>query len=239
MKSLEDLSAAEAIKSLSASAFPARDYRELEPVQQELLFMHLLHHHCRLLDVERSFSALKKRMPDTDLRTYTTQDRILSVDEPKDRLLHERKERFEQDWSYVGHEEYCRIYRHASLSWDSYCACSLTTDSDLYLKTERSGEVHLKSRISSQLLLYRLICLFGMPPSQTTEDYNSWVLYLRFRNKESYLVLIDDEGNVAADFVGEKEGAKEAEKSARGLLNFLVEVQFPLSMEGGIAGTVV
>ena len=61
-KSLQVLSASKALETISNGEHPEAAFRDLEPVQQELIFAHLLAEYKRLQKVEWSHQFLEKRV---------------------------------------------------------------------------------------------------------------------------------------------------------------------------------
>ena len=92
-------------------------------------------------------------------------------------------------------------------------------------------------RISSQLLLYRIVVMFDMisPESEGYADwYKSWWDMLAHADGESRLSFFDYKGWGSLYFKGTEEGSRDAME----LLDFLTEREIPHSYDGILAGTV-
>ena len=92
-------------------------------------------------------------------------------------------------------------------------------------------------RISSQLLLYRIVVMFGMiPPQQEGYEgrYKScWECMLRHKDGTSRFTAFDYKGGATLKFKGSAEGSADAME----LLNFLCGDAIPHSYDGILAGT--
>ena len=164
MKSLEELSAAKAIRTFSASRCPVKDFKELESVQQELIFKHLLKDHGRLIEIERTLKVIETRMPDSGFRIHTTWPCNLSNISAADYYLHERKDDLGKEWSYISFDQYQQLNdAHSSSGTDDLDTKDIHEALKTCSRIPKPAGVYLEASISSQLLLYRLICLFGMP----------------------------------------------------------------------------
>ena len=220
------------MKRFLDSEQPGRDFDGLEPAQQKLVFTHLLTEHRRALGAERSFKNVKDWMPVTDFSICTVRDRIhQSEDAKNDDDPYERAEQFRAAWTYdLGPVE-------GEVHWHTYDVYSEDAESELKvgpLLEQPRRTVPFYTRISSQLLLYRLCALFGTPSFRESDGYKScWDTALVSSDKKCQLELYDYKGAAHVQFHGTEEGSK----SAVSLLDFLLVVEMPHTYDGTIAGT--
>ncbi|KAF7558360.1 hypothetical protein G7046_g5798 [Stylonectria norvegica] len=97
--------------------------------------------------------------------------------------------------------------------------------------------VYPSSLISSQLLLYRLIAVFGMPPRRELDRYKQiWEYTLLWKPDEdnkSAIKFYDYKGTCSLSF----RGSEEASKSALKLFEWLVSDNVPHTYDYTLAGT--
>lgn len=120
-KSLQELSAAKALETIKKEKHPKAAFRELEAVQQELIFAHLLQEYKRLQEVERSHDILEQRvsrMPHADRVVHLSGlDRLGRQDEglSDDSDFEEAEDPFDQArafrlvWRYGTEEDNARL----------------------------------------------------------------------------------------------------------------------------------
>ena len=250
MASLRDLTVAEAVKQFLESESPGKDFEALEPVQQKLIFMHLLSErseYSRALAAERRFQDLKVLMPGTDLSIYRGRHRIEQPENLEDDEGPEgRAQQFRAEWSYTRKDDsysgpiviFDSHPTDGEIHWHSYDLYSEGPESELKVRNQAEmislATTPIWRRISSQLLLYRLLALFGTPLFLQADGYKScWGTGLVSSDKKSKLTLRDMKGAPSALFKSTEEGSK----SALSLLNFLLEVEMPHTYDGTIAGT--
>ena len=173
-KSLKDVAVAESVKAFLASDSPGRDWDGLEAVQQKLLFQHLLAEHRRLLQTERRLASVQSWLPTTDLAICTVRQRC-------DDAAYERNEAFARAWTPVDEMEARHSRRDpTTVMWSTWDVYSPTPDAPLEVRpyTQRSPADLRSGRdfhhcISSHLLLYRCIALFGLDKLDGGERYKS------------------------------------------------------------------
>lgn len=103
--------------------------------------------------------------------------------------------------------------------------------------THIQSHVALCQRISSQLLLYRLAVVFGLPPSDPqTDGYKlGWNVKLVWTGEgDSCMNFYDFKGGASGVF----RGSKEASDAALELMSWLVSDQVPHSYDGVLAGRI-
>lgn len=120
-KSLQELSAVKALETIRTEEHPEAAFRELEAVQQELIFSSLLQEYKRLREVEQSHEFLKKsvsRMPHADRVVHLSGlDRLGRQDEDhdEDSDFEEAEDPFDQArafrlvWRYGTEEDNARL----------------------------------------------------------------------------------------------------------------------------------
>lgn len=146
------------------------------------------------------------------------------------------KARFQEEWHYLAepqsstnpHPDGCYFHPKRNL---------VTGHME---KDQLDGEPghHMFECISSQLLLYRLIAVFGMPPTTGADGYRSiWSAVLEFRDEEgckSLLILRDLKGGADAFYRGSHKGGK----SAQQLIEWLLSDNVPHTYDHTLAGAV-
>lgn len=211
----------------------------------------------RLKVVERESLRLKEYLPRVDRDIYLPSGRIPD-EEDWEQDREENEERGEtinpykevriayDKWSYLSPDE-----AQASMMGEQYVMWYSSTD---LCYDEEEGKFIVQDRfsrmrafekyfrlpslydiISSQLLLYRITVIFGMPPVDDSVGYKlCWTLTLQHHSGKGYLQFGEWKGGATARF----HGSKEASDDALTLLNFLTYVKMPHHYDGIIAGTV-
>ncbi|KAK5060213.1 hypothetical protein LTR84_010098 [Exophiala bonariae] len=88
--------------------------------------------------------------------------------------------------------------------------------------------------ISSQLLLYRLTCLFGQPPSNEVSEGGLWDATLVYKRRSIFLTFGEDlSGEPYIRFYGSEEASVEALKLINHLVSNLITNEFARSLCGG------
>jgi hypothetical protein len=244
MESLEQI-----LRSDSADS----DFASLEPRMQQLLFSKLRTENARLLEVEEKWCQLTWPCPRTDTQIYLGFPTIEPGGEEDERNDSNKKATFRNRWSYpIGDSDEKKndggegrgpeISRN--ISWESADLIADSPDSELRLYSNHSDGLDLlyllkkrdngfRSRVSSQLLLYRLIVTFGMPPPKEGDGYKScWEVDLRHCDGASVLNFWDYKGSPSVGF----DGTAEASADALKLLNFLVGESCRHTYDGIVAG---
>ncbi|MCJ1337748.1 hypothetical protein MMC09_003031 [Bachmanniomyces sp. S44760] len=128
--------------------------------------------------------------------------------------------------------------------WHHHDLFSKSLDSDLVLCTHGFGSAECSCRmerysqllehVSSQLLLYRICVVFGMPPPLENDGYKTcWDVDLFYHDGVSKLSFYDYKGAASARF----SGTAEASVNSLKLLNFLIGMNCPHTYDGIVAGT--
>ena len=260
--SLQELATSASITELLHLSFKDSEFSALEPRLQELLFGKLRKEILRLQEEERNGAILKRRMPHADLELYTSKPRLVRFKEgDEDSFAVERDPEpytlqtyHREKWSYTketyfdfspvringGRDKSILVWESMHLYWDLPLG-------DLKLNKrpfEHEGAPDywpgqgksFTDRISSQLMLYRIIVMFGMIPPEIEgyEDrYKScWECMLVHADGQSRLSLYDYKGWASLKF----KGSEAASKDAMDLLNFLCGRGVPHSYDGVLAG---
>lgn len=88
--------------------------------------------------------------------------------------------------------------------------------------------------ISPQLLLYRLICLFGMPPQRSRPVLGIWEARLVYQNGDNYLIFGEDRtGEAFVLFYGSVDASTEALDLIEHLLTNFITNEFSRTLAGG------
>jgi hypothetical protein len=122
--------------------------------------------------------------------------------------------------------------------WDTTDVYLLKENGKMYAQPRarrplRSKIRHMYQTISSQLLFYRLVVLFGMPPPSTRADIykTCWAIDI-FLADRSQLVFHDFKGCAELFFTGSYEGGI----SALNLIDLVLDLNFPHVYENVVAG---
>ena len=220
---LEELSARKAIKTLSVAENPNRQLTDMEPVHHKLVMKHLLAERASFIEKAKDHDWLKSVLPISDVELVPDRAQLRYYEEDK----HPGEDRysvqgaFSQKWQYTT-DKFCSILDRPSPDYVRVSACSVVSTSPHKEITIRdrhdSGKdsvFHFRMgiawRISSQLLLYRLIVIFGMPPPLENDGYEClWEVRLLSSDKRSMLRFCDYKGGSDVLYHGTKEGSESA-----------------------------
>lgn len=148
---------------------------------------------------------------------------------------------------YVGAEirdYHSAMHRRAyNIDWSQYDLAYSAATSRLRVQHEDerisyNDVFYLSSHLSAQLLLYRLICLFGMPPGVPTDEYKrkfEVALWWQEEGEPSLIEFFDHKGASCCHFYGFSSMASD---SALRLLELLIGPNCPLGYDGVLAGCV-
>ncbi len=259
--SLQELCETKVLGQILRSDDPDSDFASLDSHSQLLLFTRLRTENARLREGDGKWRLLTKYCPATDLQIYFSSTRIEPGSGEDEQNGYDQKGAFLDRWSYLtedGYDNESEGDDHAGnddasgpelvrdTTWDQYNLFSESPDSDLRLcfhdewdsstrcLCRQKGYHSFSTRVSSQLLLYRLTVTFGMPPSREDDGYKScWVVDLRNLDGISVLSFQDYKGAADVRFYGTTEASVDALK----LLNFLVGMECPHTYDGILAGT--
>lgn len=200
---------------------------------------------ARLKLVEKDWLGLVAHCPHLDLKVHQSYARIEPPMEGQEDP-YERMAALAEKWSYIGDDDDNsnldsgdRRGVERPVRWHSFHLVYKSVGSDLELRPDLPSIIHYSydfsffERISSQLLLYRLTVVFGMPPPRESDGYKCcWEVELRHSDGGSVLRLGDYKGAANASFYG----AKEASDDALQLLNFLTQLECPHTYDNTVAG---
>lgn len=258
--SLQELCGKVALEQILRSDQPDSDFASLDSRSQVLLFTRLRTKYARLRMRDRRWRRLAYFCPRTDLDIYLSPARIEPVgddDDEQDRYNQQRS--FLDQWSYFTPDDYDSESKDQDdpecdeanapklvdgIRWHNLNLVSKLPKTDLKLcfhnwclnpcPCRPKGSELFSGRVSSQLLLYRLNVIFGMPPPREHDTYKCcWVADLRNRDGVSVLSLQDFKGGADARFHGTPEASVDALK----LLNFLIGMECLHTYDGVVAGT--
>ena len=258
-RTLQEVSAEKALEQLRKDKQAATTFASLDPDKQQVLFAHLWRDYIRLNEIGRKYDTYLKWCPaaDGDLYTLDARKRLLddganSEDPEKEASAEDTRDGFCAVWRYRDPaDEYPSGRNSDNISWNStnlfmppsserqfeWCEC---------VQKRRCGSCGCENRmkagldvseiISSQLLLYRLTAVFGMPPPNPDVGYKTcWTVELVYRGDTNNVFLLEDyKGGVNIRF----HGSPEAGISALDLLNWLISNKVPHEYDGVLAGTV-
>ena len=206
-----------------------------------------------------SLRILEDYCPHTDIQIYLSGRRIEPAGGENDEDGEQQgqhggepngyalRDAFRNQWSYYP-DEYTQLPENGpqtrddcpTVNWHTYSIGSDSKDSCLALGTTstnpglNSFSHSLFDKISSQLLLYRVMTTFDMPPPIETDGYKSaWHVDLFHQDGISTLALSDNKGAPSTRF----SGTSGASVDALGLLNFLTGMNCPHTYDGIVAGT--
>ena len=202
---------------------------------QSISFQAIQQEMWRLLKLEARWI---KRCPHADQYIFDFgQITLHEDDEPGSNLSKDSQ----MTWSYNLPKKFCQRWKRRRLAeWHGDRLICKEPGSALYLRGKSDGcldeNLHsLSQQISSQLLLYRITVIFGMPPkSEEVDGYQCcWATTLHYSDGRSTLELYDCKGSVDVAF----EGTPDAETEALTLLNFLCGNEIPHTYDGILAGS--
>jgi len=231
------VSVGSALDKILHSETPYADFAAMEPAHQQRLFKYLRQEYERLLDEERQLSRIKRLRPYIDSQIFTVDSRAKpGRAEGKGKNEYSQKDSFLDTWTYGDDDD--GVTREPTTEWNFLDLMSETPAADLQVRPRNGPQCadafRLCDRISSQLLLYRLTAVFGMPPRKGTDGHRScWQASLRHQDDGSILFLQDFKGRPDVMFWGSGRGSASALK----LLNFLAGPDCPHTYGGIAAGT--
>ncbi|TID27862.1 hypothetical protein E6O75_ATG00629 [Venturia nashicola] len=217
--------------STNPQAF-AEYFTEYPPEEQSALLREMGKRIAELKELEkwkRKWEELATTMPTTDHRIHVEGAEM--PEEGHERIALERAE-VQRKWHWLDAEPQMTH----SIGWmdDALIAEDSHQPLKLCSKHTQLGECDcsrfykhgrtMGTRISSQLMLYRLCSLFGMPPQRTIDNNNNpacWIAALGYYRaaEPSYLEFSEYEGGAKCFFIG---NSVEASNSAIELVNLLV-----------------
>ena len=251
LPSLQLLCETKSLSQILDPNFTASDFTALEPRLQEILFDKLRKENARLLEIEKQWIQLRERCPRTDLEIHLHSGRA-NYDHQDD--IYEKQQQIARKWNYEGDDDVATSPAAGRTSdnvyWDSW-SIYWNSESGLYVYDPEAQkrewmdfsrqDLRLRmanrftNRMSSQLLLYRIACIFGMPPQKECDGYKScWGVCLRHCSGASNLVLDEHKGAISVHF----QGSSEDSQDALGLINLLVGTECLHTYDGIIAGTI-
>lgn len=177
----------------------------LEPVYERVgMFRHFSEQECcerRTISADGSFISKVMERSKIFGELKPVDERLAPTLEPNDMVCWNNEE----------------LYKTSPTSGFQYCGAN----SQPGFRTDVFEFCQLSRRISTQLMLYRLTVVFGMPPSRDDLDDHKqvWKVTLYWKdNPHFYLEFVDMKGQCQVDF----EGNGEANESALRLLDWLV-----------------
>ena len=239
--SLQELCTGKALTLvLDPEKFTDSDFAVLPPGVQRMLFAKMRTE----MNVLRHFKGnVDKYCPDIDTKLYQFPPSLplCDIGLPVWSSFFPERDEFRRLWSYeceydIDQEDFSLPGAH----WYEGNLVAHNPDSELRFEEKNenlhssNGHFHFYQRISSQLLLFRLVCMFDLPPPKSNigNVFGTWDIVLYYRWGPSRLRLNDHLGQVKADYAGTVEASGEALK----LLNFLCGMKIPYGEEGAIAG---
>jgi hypothetical protein len=252
---MADTEVSRTLKSLADSPNPTAECRSLGSRKQEKVYRSLWAEYKRLEKLSR---LVAHRIPRAD-RALMSGEHVRDFDdydpdnpyEPEDAgrwppvMLddgriniycadgYDLKAHFQQEWRYSAEPE-SSTHAHPD-------GCNFHPRRDTV--TGEIGDSQLSREclfecISSQLLLYRLTAVFGMPPTTGEDGYRSvWSAVLELQDQDEFksvLELRDLKGGADAFYRGSHKGAK----SAQQLIEWLLSDNVPHTYDHTLAGTV-
>ncbi|KAM5347060.1 hypothetical protein ACJ41O_010065 [Fusarium nematophilum] len=221
------------------------EYDKSDAGMRRLLFLELWRETRQLARLP----AADRRLPDCSrLRRFDELSELSDLDSYVD--PYDVRDRFMREWTNEAPDS----SNESTDDWDDSppgdswgCFDIYTTPGTPGFMAVRGGlpdggkHLYVHRLISSQLLLYRLITVFGMPPSNEDEidGYKSvWSYMLHWmpgqdnNGGKSYMLFSDYKGSFTFHFCG----SEEASRSALDLLEWLVSDTVPHPYDGVLAG---
>ena len=260
--SLEDLVKTASLLKLLRSNFKDSDFSALDPRLLEPLFGRIRKEYQNLRKEADMGTLLRGSIPYADLRLYTGETRLATgSDEDESSSTDEEdpdpytiQDSFREKWSLSkdysldfdsvwteGSRDRSVLTWHSEKLYWNIPSGDLMLDEEPWARTTVPGyqfgqDKGFTHRISSQLLLYRLIVMFGMIPPQTegyVDRYKScWECVLVHADGKSRMTVYDWKGWGSVQFKGSEEGSRDALE----LLNFVCGERIPHSYDFVLAG---
>ena len=245
-KSLQDLSVDKIFDELSREENPAATILDLHDVPQALVIGHLWKSHVKLQKLEkRARTGIDTYAPNADCDLWSQRwDRI-------DEETQDEMNSVVSEWKY--HDAWANPVTQSTIqtSWDGGCLKRDLSTGILGLCINEHGsprrhcvstctdheEAPIFGVISSQLLLYRLSAVFGLPfhnrMGPGDMDKSVYEADLLHDNNESLLTIQDYKGAANINFMGTADGSR----AALELINWLMGMDIAGPYGGTLAGT--
>ncbi|KAK5188457.1 hypothetical protein LTS03_011682, partial [Exophiala xenobiotica] len=258
-RALQDPCAEKVLEQLRKDKQAVTTFDSFDPDIQQVAFVHLWQDYTRLHEIGRKYSVYDKWCPAADGDLYTADARTrLFDDAANSNDLNNKasaegtRDHFRAVWQYRDpSDDYPPSRSDDDVSWDSWNLLIPSSSERHFelcqcVEERRCGScgcdnwkkagLHVWETISSQLLLYRLTAVFGMPPLHPDVGYKTcWTVELIYcKDTKNVFMLEDYKGGVNVHF----HGSKEAGISAVDLLNWLISNKVPHEYDGILAGTV-
>ncbi|KAL6248075.1 hypothetical protein RBB50_005423 [Rhinocladiella similis] len=260
-KSLQELSAEKTLNLLRKDRQAVVTFNSLDPDLQQILYERIWQDY---IDLKGTITTYQKWCPAADQFLYTGYARGglngTTSDDSDDSPARKGFNHFRALWRYrrPSDPESPRLAMDDRFEWDSgylytapgsrrdFAVCECQTSPGTCQcpgrRQDWSDRFTISKAISSQLLLYRLTVVFGMPPRDTYPDFvpgykTCWRVELvpRGDGRDSALIDFQDwKGGVTVHFVG----CQGASSHALNLLNWLVSDHVPHGYDNILAGTV-
>ena len=239
--SLEEISTRKTIETLTSSEDLDGDLAKIEPQLSKLMVKHLLAERKSMVSQLEGFKAVKDFMPALDWDIATSHERLVDFGGDKDGSedgvdkpersgkpacdMYGLRKAIASEWSYTEFRDEglkpVRWFSAGGLRARSRDADF--EDVDLYDMARATGLL-FSEKITSQLLLYRIIIMFGLPKEDMADGYKShWGVCLQWSHDDSRVQFYDYKGWASTQFHGTKEGSEAAMK----LLHYLVSKELP------------
>lgn len=189
----------------------------------------------KLTDVEHDLEELQNIIPPTDYRTFLYDGRLDAESEKK-------RDGFCDHWASVVKPSLEEIPARDTI-WNSYHLFAASPDSPFTIVRPNGIDYPtykstFGARITSQLLLYRLLATFdNLNPGENDGFKSCWQVCLQMTvesSNEGILRLADSKGAVTIHF----EGTDRASKDAVDLLNYLVSTECVHPYDRLVAGQI-
>jgi hypothetical protein len=256
-RTLQELSAEKTLEQLRKDKQAVTTFDSLDPGVQQVLFARLWQDYIRLYEVEHKYKTYQKWCPlaDADLYTARARTRLINFNPESEDYVEEEPtaervcDEFRAKWRYRDPAGFIPpTPNDDNVSWGMshvfmpssserhFELCQCGRNRGCSCGNQKGGGLLVPEAISSQLLLYRLHAVFGMPPPHPDVGYKTcWTVELGYRQEVSTVFLLEDyKGGVNLRFYG----SKDASSSAMDLLNWLISDRVPHEYDGLIAGTV-
>ena len=246
--SLQQLAENKAVDEILRPNFKYSDFASLEPRLQQLLFERLRTEVIQLRQVDKAWSCVRQYCPETDRQLYQeylgieypeeddawscdgVQDFTRELLDLRDQWKHSERELFKV---LDIKSEYTISWDHRDLFlkspggnfkiWPAAARQGLSADELQHLQ-----ETRLSKQISPQLLFYRVILLFGIPPELVKHRHNYWGRHVNLEPKDgnvnspTFLAFGYYGNNPYIQFAGSQAGSDQA----LNLLRHLCETKY-------------
>lgn len=251
VKALEELSAQKVLEMLQKDEHAVQTFDSFDPAMQRLVFPHLWQDYHRLHKLETEFEDYQKNCPTADRHLYFSPGMEEAESSVAGKYSSDIARHFEDKMEFLPVTGLCDFSAlNEMICWDGH-HIYMGSDSNkgfevLECKKESHARVCKGRRvakdpcfsavISPQLLLYRLIVIFGRIPPLEDRYYTPWALRLGFKDDPGSELRLEDNSGAAHAFF---KGSRAASQCAVEFLSYVVSNKVYLTDDEYLTGRAV